>query len=177
MDAYRRLPRAPAAPPACEAGAPARPAGLVRVTASGSLRAYVAYALGALRERGEPQVTLRAAGKAVSKAVTVAEIAKRRLRGLHQNTQIALAEAAEEGAASQPAISIVLSLQPLDPSRPGYQPPLTDEEMLDAGVDLEEPDDIVEGGAASSAPPPAAAASAATSSVGSVLSRRSMWRR
>ena len=140
----------------------------IRVTSVGKVRSFVADALAALPNGA---VKLHAQGPAVSKAVTVAEIAKRRLRGLHQNTQIGLAEPAEEGAASQPAISIVLSLQPLDPSRPGYQPPLTDEEMLDAGVDLEEPDGIVEDGAASSAPPPTAAASAATSSFGSKRSR------
>ena len=89
MEAYRRLPRgAPELPELPEgthtAGAAALPAGLVRVTASGSLRSYVAYALGALRERGAPRVTLRAAGRAVSKAVTVAEVIKRREQGLHQ---------------------------------------------------------------------------------------------
>lgn len=137
----------------------------IRVTSVGKVRSFVAGALEAL---SNGTVKLHAQGPAVSKAVTVAEIAKRRLRGLHQNTQIGLAETAEESAASQPAISIVLSLQPLDPSQPGYQPPLTDEEMLD----LEEPDDNDDDGAASSsAPAPSAAASAATSTVGSKRSR------
>lgn len=60
----------------------------------------------------------------MSKAVTVVEITKRRLRGLHQNTQIGLADPAASQAAAGaqqplPAISIVLSLEPLDPSQPG----------------------------------------------------------
>jgi len=82
----------------------------------------------------------------VSKAVTVAEITKRKLRGLHQNTQIGLAPAAAASAGSstskhpQPDISIVLSLEPLDPSRPGYQPPLTDEEILNACIDDDDQD-------------------------------------
>ena len=89
-------------------------------------------------------VKLRAYGPAVNKAVTVAEITKRRLRGLHQNTQIGLAPAAAATTAGasasshpQPEISILLSLAPLDPSQPGYQPPLTDEEILNACVDDE----------------------------------------
>ena len=121
----------------------------------------------------------------MSKAVTVAEITKRRLRGLHQNTQIGLAPAAATAASQltfdgasaskhpQPDISIVLSLAPLDPSLPGYQPPITDEEILNACVDDEQEQDCGDGdGAASSdaaasaagpAPPPAGASSGASS--------------
>ena len=116
----------------------------------------------------------------------MAEITKRRLRGLHQNTQIGLAPAAATAASQltfdgasaskhpQPDISIVLSLAPLDPSLPGYQPPITDEEILNACVDDEQEQDCGDGdGAASSdaaatsaagpAPPPAGASSGASS--------------
>ena len=113
----------------------------------------------------------------MSKAVTVAEITKRRLRGLHQNTQIGLAPAAtaatSAGASAskhpQPDISIVLSLAPLDPSLPGYQPPITDEEILNACVDDEQEQDCGDGAAsdaataAAPAPPPAGASSGASS--------------
>ena len=113
----------------------------------------------------------------MSKAVTVAEITKRRLRGLHQNTQIGLAPAAtaatSAGASAskhpQPDISIVLSLAPLDPSQPGYQPPLTDEEILNACVDDEQEQDCGDGAAsdaataAAPARPPAGASSSASS--------------
>ena len=110
----------------------------------------------------------------MSKAVTVAEITKRRLRGLHQNTQIGLAPAAAATTAGasasshpQPEISILLSLAPLDPSQPGYQPPLTDEEILNACVDDEPEQDCGDGAtsgdaaasAAAFAPPPTGASS------------------
>jgi hypothetical protein len=114
----------------------------------------------------------------VNKAVTVAEITKRRLRGLHQNTQIGLAPAAAATTAGasasshpQPEISILLSLAPLDPSQPGYQPPLTDEEILNACVDDEPEQDCGDGAtsgdaaasAAAFAPPPTGASSCASS--------------
>ena len=105
-----------------------------------------------------------AEGNAVSKAITLAEITKRRVRGLHQNTQIGLAAgSAADGARSIPSIAITLSLSPLDASLPGcacaairqmlhvricsrigiialvshtirYQPPLTDEELRAAWI-------------------------------------------
>ena len=104
----------------------------------------------------------------------MAEITKRRLRGLHQNTQIGLAPAAAATTAgasasshAQPEISILLSLAPLDPSQPGYQPPLTDEEILNACVDDEPEQDCGDGAtsgdaaasAAAFAPPPTGASS------------------
>lgn len=113
----------------------------------------------------------------MNKAVTVAEITKRRLRGLHQNTQIGLAPAAAAttpGASAsnhpQPEISILLSVAPLDPSQPGYQPPLTDEEILNACVDDEPEQDCGDGAtsdaaasAAAFAPPPTGPSSGASS--------------
>ena len=67
---------------------------------------------------------LKAEGSAVSKAVTVAEIVRRRLRGLHQNTQIRLATGShsDEQRTSwppMPSIAITLSTAPLDPTQPG----------------------------------------------------------
>jgi DNA-binding protein len=75
-----------------------------------------------------------AQGMGIAKAVTVAEITKRRLRGLHQNTQISLlsnashdsagGEAASAASkADVPAIVITLSMLPLDPTEPGCTGP------------------------------------------------------
>ena len=108
----------------------------VRVASGGKLQAYVARALEALPVRAPAPfapaprpadplalfmqatpVVIAAEGAAVGKAVTVAEIAKRRLRGLHQNTQIGLAGA--DGERSTPRIAITLSCAPLDPTLPG----------------------------------------------------------
>jgi DNA-binding protein len=89
-------------------------------------------------------LTITAEGNAVCKAVSVAEIIKRRLRGLHQNTQIGLTKAAAaaasgaSAAAAAPTIAITLSTTPLDVSQPGYQPPLTDEELHAAWIFDEE---------------------------------------
>lgn len=55
----------------------------------------------------------------MSKAVTVAEIAKRRLRGVHQSTQIGMSGPRGDGQSPRPRISITLSLSQLDPRQPG----------------------------------------------------------
>ena len=72
----------------------------VRITTAGKVQNYVGYVLSVLdpghehdpvgRSCGCGMVQLRAAGPAVNKAVTVAEIVKRRLDGLHQVTTAAL---------------------------------------------------------------------------------------
>ncbi|XP_074539901.1 ribonuclease P protein subunit p25-like protein [Halichoeres trimaculatus] len=78
-----------------------------------------------------------ATGKGVSKAITCAEIVKRRVKGLHQLTKLLYSTVVEvweplEPAAgldsltvsrNVPAIWILLSREPLDCSEPGYQPP------------------------------------------------------
>jgi DNA-binding protein len=64
-------------------------------------------------------VQLQAEGPAVSKAVTVAEIVKRRLRGVHQSTQIGVSGSVGDGRRLRPRISITLSLSQLDPKQPG----------------------------------------------------------
>mmetsp|Transcript_10783 Transcript_10783/g.40475 ORF Transcript_10783/g.40475 Transcript_10783/m.40475 type:complete len:116 (+) Transcript_10783:68-415(+) len=58
--------------------------GEVRITQSGRVRHYITYALRCFRESASPFVTLRAMGRAISKAVSVAEVLKRRVAGLHQ---------------------------------------------------------------------------------------------
>ena len=89
------------------------------MTSGAKISALVERALEALPAGA---VRLHAEGNAVSKCVSVAEIAKRKLRGVHQLNEIGLAD---DGA--RPTIGITLSLRPLDAAHPGYQPPLTDE--------------------------------------------------
>ncbi|XP_026172954.1 ribonuclease P protein subunit p25-like protein [Mastacembelus armatus] len=83
------------------------------------------------------QVVFTASGKGVSKAITCAEIVKRRVKGLHQLTRLLYSTVVEvweplEPAAgldsltvnrNLPAIWILLSRDPLDCSQPGYQAP------------------------------------------------------
>ncbi|XP_029306601.1 ribonuclease P protein subunit p25-like protein [Cottoperca gobio] len=82
-------------------------------------------------------IIFTATGKGVSKAVTCAEIMKRRLKTLHQLTRLLFSSVEEvweplEPAAgldsltvsrNVPAIWILLSREPLDRSQPGYQAP------------------------------------------------------
>ncbi|XP_038568273.1 ribonuclease P protein subunit p25-like protein [Micropterus salmoides] len=83
------------------------------------------------------QIVFTATGKGVSKAITCAEIVKRRVKGLHQLTKVMFSTVVEvweplEPAAgldsltvnrNVPAIWILLSTEPLDCSQPGYQAP------------------------------------------------------
>lgn len=83
------------------------------------------------------QIVFSASGKAVSKAITCAEIMKRRLKNLHQLTKLTYSKVLEvweplEAAAgldsltvnrNLPAIWILLSKEPLDSAQPGYQAP------------------------------------------------------
>uniref|UniRef100_A0A3Q2ZPZ5 Ribonuclease P/MRP 25 subunit-like n=1 Tax=Kryptolebias marmoratus TaxID=37003 RepID=A0A3Q2ZPZ5_KRYMA len=83
------------------------------------------------------QIVFTATGKGVSKAITCAEIVKRRVKGLHQLTKLTYGTVLEvweplEPAAgldsltvsrNLPAIWILLSREPLDCSQPGYQAP------------------------------------------------------
>merc|ERR1719238_2641474 len=77
---------------------------------------------------------ITATGNALSKAVTTAEVIKRRFKGLHQITKIGSTdivdeyEPIEEGldkvtdTRSVPFIEITLSKEALDTSDKGYQP-------------------------------------------------------
>ncbi|XP_070691904.1 ribonuclease P protein subunit p25-like protein [Pempheris klunzingeri] len=82
-------------------------------------------------------IVFTATGKGVSKAITCAEIVKRRVKGLHQLTRLLYSTVVEvweplEPTAgldsltvnrNLPAIWILLSKEPLDCSQPGYQAP------------------------------------------------------
>lgn len=86
-------------------------------------------------------MALKALGHAISKAVTIAEILKRRVKDLHQLTEISSVrivdtwEPIEEGLNTIETqrqvsmITITLSVKPLDSSAPGYQAPLPHSEV------------------------------------------------
>ncbi|XP_061531689.1 ribonuclease P protein subunit p25-like protein [Phycodurus eques] len=83
------------------------------------------------------QLVFTASGKGVSKAITCAELMKRRVRGLHQLTSLASATLTDVWdplevavgldsltvSRKLPVIWILLSKDPLDQSIPGYQAP------------------------------------------------------
>ena len=128
MDKYRRV----------EKSRPAVPIGEneVRITAKGMPRNYVTYAITLVEEKGASDIILKAMGRAISNAVTVAEILKRRIPGLHQTTEISSAdvnymwEPLEEGLSTLETtrhvsmIAITLSRRQLNTSSAGYPSPL-----------------------------------------------------
>mmetsp|Transcript_10784 Transcript_10784/g.40479 ORF Transcript_10784/g.40479 Transcript_10784/m.40479 type:complete len:311 (+) Transcript_10784:68-1000(+) len=117
--------------------------GEVRITQSGRVRHYITYALRCFRESASPFVTLRAMGRAISKAVSVAEVLKRRVAGLHQITALASSELVdiyeplEEGLDTVEhvryvsCIIITLTKEPSDEQKrhPGYQEPVPASEV------------------------------------------------
>ncbi|VFQ74415.1 unnamed protein product [Cuscuta campestris] len=108
----------------------------IRITTQGRLRNYITYADSLLQEKGASEILLKAMGRAINKSVIVAELIKRRVAGLHQNTSIGSVditdtyEPLEEGLLPQErirhvsVITVTLSKKDLDCSSPGYQPPI-----------------------------------------------------
>uniref|UniRef100_A0A0E0KIQ3 DNA/RNA-binding protein Alba-like domain-containing protein n=1 Tax=Oryza punctata TaxID=4537 RepID=A0A0E0KIQ3_ORYPU len=60
----------------------------IRITAQGLIRNYVSYATSLLQDRRIKEIVLKAMGQAISKSVAVAEIIKKRVPGLYQDTNI-----------------------------------------------------------------------------------------
>ena len=108
----------------------------VRVSPHGQIKEYVSAAM-RLLEATSGSITVVGRGKAISRAVTVVEIVKRRVPGLHQHTSIGSVTVTDVWSSkspqepldkvqvvrSTPTITVTLSLSPLDESLPGYQPP------------------------------------------------------
>ncbi|EFJ26390.1 hypothetical protein SELMODRAFT_172788 [Selaginella moellendorffii] len=107
----------------------------IRITTQGKTRNYITYAISLLQDKSS-DVVLKAMGRAINKTVTIAEIIKRRVAGLHQITTIGSAdftdtwEPLEEGLVPLETtrhvsmISITLSKTELDSTSSGYQAPL-----------------------------------------------------
>ncbi|PWA41431.1 DNA/RNA-binding protein Alba-like protein [Artemisia annua] len=109
----------------------------IRITSQGLVRNYISYASTLLlQERRGKEIVLKAMGQAISKTVAIAEILKRNIPQLHQDTHISsisitdVWEPIEEGllpvemTRQVSMISITLSTKELDKSSPGYQAPL-----------------------------------------------------
>merc|ERR1719220_80769 len=113
----------------------------IRVTAAGSVSAYVSRAAKVFNELEKQFVVITATGNAMTKAVTSAEVIKRRFKGLHQVTKLGSQEIIdeyeplEEGldkvseTRNLPFVEIKLSKDPLDTSDKGYQAPLDESEV------------------------------------------------
>ncbi|KAI3449873.1 hypothetical protein Pfo_006538 [Paulownia fortunei] len=107
----------------------------IRITSQGLVRNYINYATTLLQERRVKEIVLKAMGQAISKTVAIAEIVKRRIPRLHQDTSISSVritdtfEPIEEGLQTVEQtrhvsmISITLSTKELNKNSPGYQAP------------------------------------------------------
>ncbi|RDX60918.1 Ribonuclease P protein subunit p25 [Mucuna pruriens] len=80
MDRYQRVEKPKAESPIKE--------NEIRVTTQGRMRNYITYATTLLQEKGSSEIVLKAMGRAINKTVMIAELIKRRIVGLHQNTLI-----------------------------------------------------------------------------------------
>lgn len=109
----------------------------VRVKDGSKIRNLMGFAMGRMEADTCRQILFSGAGKSIAKAITCTEILKRRMRGLHQYTQLLYRtvqevwEPLEPGAGldsltvsrNVPAIWVLLSKDPLDNTQPGYQAP------------------------------------------------------
>ncbi|KAL3514807.1 hypothetical protein ACH5RR_027524 [Cinchona calisaya] len=108
----------------------------IRITSQGRMRSYITYAMALLQEKGSEEIVFKAMGRAINKTVTIVELIKRRIVGLHQITSITSTnindtwEPLEEGLLPLETtrhvsmITITLSKKELDTSLLGYQPPI-----------------------------------------------------
>ncbi|KAL8126370.1 uncharacterized protein LOC141720851 isoform X2 [Apium graveolens] len=108
----------------------------IRITSQGRMRSYITYAMTMLQEKGSSVIVFKAMGRAINKTVTIVELIKRRIAGLHQVTSIGSTditdtwEPLEEGLLPLETtrhvsmITITLSKEELDTSAAGYQSPL-----------------------------------------------------
>ncbi|KAI4336744.1 hypothetical protein L6164_015233 [Bauhinia variegata] len=120
----------------------------IRITSQGRMRNYITYAMSLLQEKGSNEIVFKAMGRAINKTVTIVELIKRRIVGLHQNTAIGSIditdtwEPLEEGLLPLETtrhvsmITITLSKKELDTSSVGYQPPLP-AELVKASIDFD----------------------------------------
>ncbi|MBA0733968.1 hypothetical protein Gogos_017929 [Gossypium gossypioides] len=103
MDRYQRVEKPKAETPIDE--------NEIRITSQGRMRSYITYAMTLLQEKGSSQVVFKAMGRAINKTVTIVELIKRRIVGLHQITSIG-------------SMDITDMWEPLEEGLLPYQPPL-----------------------------------------------------
>ncbi|XP_031258365.1 ribonuclease P protein subunit p25-like protein isoform X2 [Pistacia vera] len=133
MDRYQRVEKPKAETPINE--------NEIRITTQGRMRNYITYATTLLQEKGSDEIALKAMGRAINKTVMIAELIKRRIVGLHQNTAIGstditdMWEPLEEGllpletTRHVSVVTITLSKKELDTSSTGYQLPIPAEQV------------------------------------------------
>ncbi|KZV20119.1 hypothetical protein F511_00976 [Dorcoceras hygrometricum] len=122
----------------------------IRITSQGRMRSYITYAMSLLQEKESAEIVFKAMGRAINKTVTIVELIKRRIFGLHQITSIQSTditdtwEPLEEGLQTLETtrkvsmITITLSKADLDKTNIGYQPPIpADQVKVSTEVDYD----------------------------------------
>lgn len=122
------------------------PENLIRVTAQRGQRSYISYAIALLNgEEGKAKqdtIKVSGMGAAIFNAVNIAEIVKRRVKGLHQITEISSETVKDsyEGIESKKTMDverkvatvlITLSTKALDKKNIGYQAPLPEDQVTE----------------------------------------------
>jgi len=114
---------------------------VIKITARGKAATYVSYASKLFSEKELSAFTIKATGIALSTAVTVAEVIKRRFKGLHQITKVGTLELVDEWEPLEEGleplsskrnvsfVEILLSKEQLDKNDIGYQEPLPESEV------------------------------------------------
>lgn len=124
-----------------ESAAEKHPDNEVRVSNNRTLRTYLVYINGLFEEKKMDTVILRGTGFVISKCTSVADLVRRRIKGLHEIVEFGSIEITdtyepiEEGLDEVtlkrkiPFISIKLSKSPLPKDHPGYHEPLPESEV------------------------------------------------
>ncbi|CAH2297332.1 ribonuclease P subunit p25 [Pelobates cultripes] len=109
----------------------------MKVKDGSKIRNIMGFAMGKMEAQNVRQIAFSGSGKGLGKTISCVEIMKRCLQDLHQITKICFRETEEiwEPIVSDvgldsltvkrntPAIFVLLSKDPLNPSEPGYQAP------------------------------------------------------
>ncbi|XP_071158323.1 ribonuclease P protein subunit p25-like protein isoform X2 [Mytilus edulis] len=93
----------------------------MKVNAGSKIRNLMGFAMKKMKEPTIKQMTWNGSGNAMNKAISCAEIMKRKTKGLHQISKVYYRRLKVNR--DIPAISILLSKEPLDSTELGYQAP------------------------------------------------------
>ena len=130
------------------------PDGIIRVNRTIQARNFIDHVLDEFNNKGKETVTLSSLGQAITKAVTIAEIVKHRIAGLHQVNEINTIiiddeyepiegeEELDKMTVSRKLTCLQITLSKSAPKDhatiPGYQPPIPESEVNpDAGPEDE----------------------------------------
>lgn len=119
----------------------------IYITNDGRPNKFFGYGAEFLLQNQDQNLRIKATGKAISKAFLVAELIRKRIKGLHQQTvvdttdSISKYEPLEEGldvvsiAKKLSVIEITLSFKVLDQNHYGYQAPLNESQVREITLD------------------------------------------